>query len=145
MSDPDLRVLLMGYLDGELEAADRTRVERALASDPDLKREYEEMRKLKELTAGFAVDERSDAELEMFWTGVYNRMERHTAWMLLLFGFTGVVAAGAYLFFTHPWPHWSVKLAGACGLVGTLLLLWSVWRERCRVLPHDRYHREVHR
>jgi len=141
----DLRVLLMGYVDGELDADDRARVERALETDAELRREYEEMRKLKELTAGVAVDGRTDAELQVFWTGVYNRMERHTAWVLLLIGFAGLVAAGAYLFFTHTSTHWSIKLAGACGLVGTLLMLWSVWRERCRVLPHDRYHREVQR
>jgi anti-sigma factor RsiW len=141
----DLRALLMGYLDGELDAAGRARVEDAMRADPGLRREYEEMRKLKELTAGLAPDARSDAELEVFWAGVYNRLERHTAWALLLTGFAGVVAAGAYLVFTHPWPHVSVKVAGACGLLGALLMLVSVWRERRRLLPHDRYHREVRR
>lgn len=145
MSDRELRVLLMGYLDGELDAGDRARVERALQEDPDLRREYEEMRRLKELTAGLGADGPADAELQRFWAGVYNRLERHTAWLLLLAGCAGMTAAGAYLFFTHPSAHWSVKAAGACGLLGSLLMLWSVWRERARVLPHDRYHREVHR
>ena len=145
MSEPDLRALLMGYLDGELDAADRARVERALAEDPGLARDLAQMRQLQEMLGGLGVDGRTDAELDAFWGSVYNQLERHTAWILLTLGFVGVVAAGGYLFFTHPGTHWSIKAAAACGLLGTLLLLFSVWRERRRVEPHDRYSREVHR
>ncbi len=145
MSEEELYVLLMGYLDDELDEAGRARVEAALATDPALQRELREMRRLKELTQGLAPDVRTDAELDAFWSDVYNRLERHTAWILLLLGFLGVVAAVGYLFFTHPGTHWSIKAAAACGLAGSLLLLWSVWRERRRVLPHDRYSREVRR
>lgn len=145
MSDEELYVLLMGYLDDELDEAGRARVEAAIAADPALQRELQEMRRLKEMTRGLALDVRTDAELDAFWSDVYNRLERHTAWVLLLLGFVGVVAAVGYLFFTHPGTHWSIKAAAACGVAGSLLLLWSVWRERRRVLPHDRYSREVHR
>ncbi|MHC4971954.1 MAG: anti-sigma factor family protein [Planctomycetota bacterium] len=145
MSETELYVLLMGYLDDELDETGRARVEAALATDPALQRELQEMRRLKEMTHGLALDVRTDAELDAFWSDVYNRLERHTAWILLLLGFVGVVAAVGYLFFTHPGTHWSIKAAAACGLAGSLLLLWSVWRERRRVLPHDRYSREVHR
>jgi anti-sigma factor RsiW len=140
----EIRILLTGYADGELDGADRARVEEALARDPELRRELEEIRRMKEATLGL-VDARTDAELDAFWGAVYNRMERRTAWALLLFGVAGVVGAGSYLFFTHSWPHWSVKLAAACGLLGTLLLLASVWRERLRAGRHDRYAREVRR
>jgi ferric-dicitrate binding protein FerR (iron transport regulator) len=140
----ELRILLTGYVDGELDAAERARVEQALAQDPELKRELEELTRLKEATAG-GIDERTDADLEIFWSDVYNRIERRTAWILMLAGAAGVVAAGSYLFFTHTWWHWSVKLAAACGLLGTLLMLASVWRERQRALRHDRYVREVRR
>lgn len=143
MSDTELKILLMGYLDGELDEAGRARVEKALAEDPELKREHDEMRSLMELTTG--LDARSDAELEAFWGGVYNRLERHAAWVLLVVGLVGMVSGACYLFFSDPHNHWVLKGAGACALVGSLLLLWSVWRERCRVLPHDRYHREVNR
>ncbi|MHC4547689.1 MAG: zf-HC2 domain-containing protein [Planctomycetota bacterium] len=145
MTEADLHVLLMGYLDGELDEAARARVEAALAADPALRRELAEMRRLKEATAGLGVDRRTDTELDAFWGDVYNRLERHTAWVLLVAGFAGIVVSLAYLFFTHPDTHWSIKAAAACGVVGTLLLLWSVWRERRRLLPHDRYSREVHR
>lgn len=139
----EIRILLTGYADGELTAEERARVEEALAKDPDLRRELEELRRLKEATLG--VDAPLDVEIEAFWGTVYNRLERRTGWVLLLAGTAGVVGAGCYLFFTHEWAHWSVKLAGASGLLGTLVLVWSVWRERRRALLHDRYVREVRR
>jgi anti-sigma factor RsiW len=145
MTESELYVLLMGYLDGELDEAERARVEAALEGDAALRRELDEMRRLKEMTRGLGVDSRKDAELDAFWSDVYNRLERSTAWILLVLGFSGVVLGVGYLFFTHQGTHWSIKAAAACGLAGSVLLLWSVWRERCRVLPHDRYSREVHR
>jgi len=139
----EIRILLTGYADGELGPEDRARVEEALARDPELRRELAELRRWKEALLG--ADAVTDGELEAFWGAVYNRLERRTAWLLLLAGVTGVVGAGCYLFFTHEWAHWSVKLAGGSGLLGTLLLLWSVWREKRRALVHDRYAREVRR
>jgi anti-sigma factor RsiW len=141
----ELHPLLMGYLDGELDAAERARVEEALESDPALRRDLEEMRRLVEATGDLGVDTKSDVELESFWGGVYNRLERRTAWVLLTLGALGLAAAALYLFFTAPGSHWAVKLPAACALLGALILLWSVWRERRKVLPHDRYSREVRR
>jgi len=139
----EISILLTGYVDGELGPEDRARVEEALALDPALARELKELRRLKEATSG--MDAVTDAEIEAFWGTVYNRLERRAGWILLLAGTAGVVGAGCYLFFTHEWAHWSVKLAGASGLLGTLILVGSVWRERRRALLHDRYVREVRR
>ena len=139
----EIRILLTGYADGELGPADHARVEDALAKDPELRKELAELRRLKDALMG--IDMMTDAEVEAFWGTVYNRLERRVAWVLLLAGTAGVVGAGCYLFFTHEWAHWSVKLAGASGLLGTLLLVASVWRERRRSLRHDRYAREVRR
>jgi anti-sigma factor RsiW len=139
----EIRILLTGYADGELGPEDRARVEEALAKDPELRKELAELRRLKDALIG--IDAMSDADVEAFWGTIYNRLERRVAWILLLAGTAGVVGAGCYLFFTHEWAHWSVKLAGASGLLGTLLLVGSVWRERRRAVRHDRYAREVRR
>ena len=139
----ELRVLLMGYLDGELDAEQTARVEQALAEDEELARELREMRGLKELTDRLGVDERSDSELELYWGGVYNKMERHTAWALLTAGILMVIVVAAWLFFASPATPWPIKSGVALAGVGALVLLWSVWRERRRVMPHDRYTNEV--
>ena len=145
MSEQDLRILLTGYLDDELDEANRKKIEAALETDATLKAELDAMRQFNEMMSGLGVDAEMDVELDAFWNEVYNRTERRTAWILLLVGFVGVLATVWYLFFTDPDMHWAIKVTAGCGLLGSLLLLWSVWRERQRVKPHDRYSREVHR
>ena len=145
MTGEDLRILLTGYLDGELDAGQRARVEAALAEDPGLRSELEEMRRLQDLTSELGIDARADADLDVFWNDVYNRLERHTAWVLLLGGVLLLVAAALFFFFESPETPWVLKASVACAALGSLLMLWSVWRERRKVLPHDRYSREVHR
>lgn len=144
MSD-ELRILLTGYLDGELPPAERARVEEALAGDDALRRELAEMRRLKELTRALAADERGAAELEAFWGSVYNRLERRTAWVLLVSGAGGLFALGSVVFFLDPRTFWGVKVAAGLAGAGLAGLFLSVLRERLRALPHDRYTREVHR
>lgn len=141
----ELRILLTGYLDGELGEEQRARVDAALASDEELAREYREMRSLKELTDGLGVDERSDTELERYWGAVYNRLERHTAWALMTAGILMVIVVAAWLFFASPATPLLIKVGVALAGLGSLVLLWSVWRERRRVLPFDRYTTEVRR
>ncbi|MEM8885014.1 MAG: zf-HC2 domain-containing protein [Planctomycetota bacterium] len=145
MSEHELEVLLMGYVDGELDEADRRRVEEALENDPSLQRELEEMRRLNDLTASLGIDDKSDQELKAFWGSVYNRMERRIGWMLLLAGVLGLTALGLFLFLESDATHWSVKVLTAVMGLGALVLLWSVWRERMLLLPHDRYSKEIHR
>ena len=65
--------------------------------------------------------------------------------MLLLVGCTILFLAGVVLFLMDADVHWSFKVASACAGIGMFALLWSVWRERRAVLPHDRYTNEVHR
>lgn len=142
MTEQELEILLSGYLDGELDDAQRARVEAALAADPALRRELEEMRRV---AAALGADERTEAELAAFWNDVYNRLERHVAWVLLLGGFLLLAGVVLFLFFRSPQAPWALKASVACAGVGALLMLWSVWRERRRVLPFDRYSREVHR
>ncbi|MHC4956331.1 MAG: anti-sigma factor [Planctomycetota bacterium] len=145
MSEHELEILLMGYVDGELDDADKKRVEEALASDPALQAELEEMRRLKELTDGLGIDEKSDADLKRFWGSIYNKMERHTGWALLIAGVLGLTSIGFFVFMESESTHWSVKvLVGSMGL-GALILLWSVLRERLHIMPHDRYSKEIHR
>ena len=145
MSEQELEILLMGYVDGELDERDRRRVEEALANDPALQAELDGMRRLKDLTADLGIDEKTDVELKAFWGSVYNRLERHIGWMLLLAGVLGLTALGLFLFLESETTHWVVKALTGCMGLGALILLWSVWRERAVVMPHDRYTKEIHR
>jgi len=143
MSEPDLHVLLMGYLDGELGPEERRRIEEALSADAALRAELAEMRAFARLMGGLGVDEKSDAALNLFWGGVYNRLERRTGWFLLLGGLFGLLALLAALFFASATTPLGVKVAVAALGLGSSVLLGSVWREQARAARHDRYSREI--
>ena len=145
MSEHELEILLMGYVDGELDEADVKRVEEAMSSDPELRAEFESMKRLKDLTHGMGIDEKTDAQLTVFWGSVYNRTERRIGWLLLLAGVLGLTAVACFLFLDSDSTHWSVKTLVACMGIGALILLLSVWRERRLIAANDRYSREVHR
>ena len=139
-----MQVLLTGYVDGELDEEQRARVEAALQQDPGLRRELAGMRQLRALTDA-CLDDRTDAELGRFWGAVYNRLERQTAWILLTGGLFFVCAGVLLLFFRNGNFPLGLRISVACALAGFVLMFWSVLRERMRVMPHDRYSREVHR
>ncbi|MGQ0613965.1 MAG: anti-sigma factor family protein [Planctomycetaceae bacterium] len=143
--DEELLHLLGGYLDGELDDAQRARVEQALGQDASLRGELEAMRRLGALLEGGRGEQRGDAELAAFWGGVYNRLERRVGWILLLCGLGALSVGGLVLFITQPSLGWWVKGPALAAGAGALILLGSVWRERQRTVPHDRYAREVHR
>jgi hypothetical protein len=145
MSDHELEILLMGYVDDELDEEQRARVEAALKEDENLRRELASMQALKDLTRAAQVDEKTDRELDRFWGTVYNRTERHVAWALLVGGSLFLTAAGLLLFFKNDDTPVVVRVAVGCAILGMLLMFASVLRERLRLLPHDRYSKEVHR
>ena len=145
MSEHELEILLMGYVDGELDDEQRARVEAALEDDPDLRRELAEMNQLKRLTDAAAQDEQVDIELDRFWGAVYNRMERHLAWALLLGGTLLVCAGLLLLFFKNGDFPLGLRISVGCAVAGFVIMFVSVLRERLHTLPHDRYSKEVHR
>ena len=63
MSEAELEILLTGYLDGELDDEQRSKVEAALQEDEDLRRELAEMTQLKRLTKAASSDDEMDSEI----------------------------------------------------------------------------------
>jgi anti-sigma factor RsiW len=145
VSDVELRVLLAGYVDGELDDESRARVEAALAEDPALRSELEEMRRLASALGLSSGNAEAGVDLERFWDAVESRLERQASWMLLLFGLAGLSGAGAYLFLSDPSLGWWAKGPAICAALGAAGLLFRVWRERRNILYLRRFPREVHR
>lgn len=131
---------LMRFLDGELPADRAAAIEAALATDTELRREYEIFRRMKADLSEMGNDMRMPASV---WDGVNRRLTRPVGWILLLAGLTTWVAYAVYAFLTGPEAMWE-KLAIGAVVIGVGMLFLSVAIDRLRDLKTDPY-REIQR
>jgi len=137
------------YLDGELPEEDRRRFEEHLASCDACRTELDELKRLTEDLNMMRFKEPGDEELQRYWAGVYNRLERGIGWILLSAGAILTLCYGAFKIIEEMIrdPAVSVILkVGVCALIAGLVILFvSLLRERLVVRKVDRYSREVER
>ena len=144
----DWNVRISGYLDDELSQTEREAFEREVQRDPELARELDAMRAMREVTHSMKLDEFPDQVWDRYWEGTYNRLERGIGWILLSLGAIVLLGAGLYelvltLLKDTSDPWWIRAAIGSfCG--GLAILFVSVLRERIFVRRRDPY-REVKR
>ncbi|HBN15674.1 MAG TPA: hypothetical protein DD407_11610, partial [Pseudohongiella sp.] len=73
---------LMAELDDEVSDAQRAEIQRWLQSDHVLQKEYEAMKRTRELTVTSRFKEPSPEVWDSYWQGVYRRVERGIGWIL---------------------------------------------------------------
>ncbi len=149
MTCDDFKPLLTGRVDGELSGEDEARLDAHLRTCPDCARELDELRRLKEDLAMLKFKEPTDIELERYWAGVYNRLERGVGWILFSVGAIVLLCYGAWELIDEVIRNeavsWVLKV-GICALVGGLVVLFvSILRERLVVCRLDRYSKEIDR
>ncbi len=141
--------LLMALLDGELAPGERAELDRHLEECAECRRELAEFRQLKEVTDMVRFREPEDVVWDGYWRGIYNRMERGIGWILVSVGAVLLLAFGAFRLveslLTDPTVSLLVKVGVSAVLLGVIVLLVSLVRERLFGLKHDRYSREVKR
>lgn len=149
MSCEKFNPLMSAYLDGELSDGDRRRFDEHLAACDACTRELAELKRLTEDLNMMRFNEPGDAELERYWSGVYNRLERGIGWILLSAGAIITLCYGAFRLIEEMIRDPTISIAlkiGVCALVAGLVVLFvSLLRERLVVRKVDRYSREVKR
>ncbi len=136
--------LMMASLDGEISAEDRAKLESHLAECADCKREFDELSTLSRLVGEIELPRPSQEDMMKYWPSVYARIERGAGWGLVVIGALIWVAYGIFLFITDPTTGNMTKLLIALPVVGVMMLLISVIRERINVSKTERY-KEVER
>jgi len=143
MSQDRARKLLMGYLDGELDDEERAEIEALLSSDPDLRREEREFRRLGQMTDEIEFIEPTESEWRAHWTCIYNRLERGIGWFLLSIGSLVLLLAGAWHllmdFLLDSEQSFLLRFGVGAAAAGAVFLGVSVVRERIRLYRVDRY------
>jgi predicted anti-sigma-YlaC factor YlaD len=131
--------LMMASLDGEIGAEDRAELESHLAECADCRREFDELSTLSELVGEIELPKPSQEDMMKYWPSVYAKIERGAGWGLVVIGALIWVAYGVFLFITDPTIGSMTKFLIALPVVGVLMLLISVVRERVNVSKTERY------
>jgi hypothetical protein len=140
------RELAAGHLDRELSPAETEELRRHLEECPDCRLELERQRELKEVIDTMKLPEPPPELWDRYWLGVYNRLERGVAWVLISVAAVIFLGAAAYhlilALFTEAEMPVIMRVGLGCGVAGLAILFVSVLRERLFVRGKDKY-REV--
>jgi hypothetical protein len=137
--DERWRGLLAGYVDNEL-------FERELAANAELRAELDQFRKLKRMTGTVRYADLPDEVWESYWSSLYRKMERGLGWFLASAGAVVLLCYGLFQalekFLLDPTVPLLIKFGMGALVIGLVILLVSLIRERYFAYKHDRY-REV--
>ena len=140
---------ITAYVDGELKPLDRTRFEEHLETCDACRRELAETKALKEELDMMTFKEPSDAALERYWRGVYNRLERGVGWILFSLGAILLLCYGGFRLVEEivrdPTISVVLKVGVVAAVFGLVILFVSLLRERLTVCKVDRYSKEIDR
>lgn len=148
MSDKKFIELVEKYFENELTSKEQTELENLLQNSKDLKEEFEEQKKVKEVLTRMKLKNPSREAWDSYWMGVYNRIERGLAWIvisigaLLFFGYASYEAVNAFINDTQAPPL--AKLGITLLIFGALILIFSLIREKIFTSKRDKY-KEVQR
>jgi predicted anti-sigma-YlaC factor YlaD len=145
MAEDAFKSLLMGYLDDELTELESLRIEEHLKECRECSKELEEFRRLKEVTHNMRVSTPDDRYWEIYWSNIYNRIERRVGWIMVSLGSILLTSYALYyivdsLLFKGDIPL-VVRIGVIALVVGFCTLIVSVLRERIITSRADKYER----
>ena len=135
--------LMMAALDNELSSVERAELERMLAADESLRKEWGRLKTVKEVTGTMTFREPPEEVWETYWVSVYNRAERSLGWLFLslgvivVFGWAGWHVVDAIL--SDAEIPSLIKIAIFVGALGGGILFFSVIREKWFTRKRDAY------
>lgn len=136
------------YLDSDITAEEKSELENLLASDSELKKEFNEQVRIKGVLTKMKLKNPSVEIWDSYWLGVYNKLERGLAWILVSLGAIILISFGTYEAVSEMLQDTStpaaVKIGVTALLVGGLILLFSVIREKLFTYKRDKY-KEIQR
>lgn len=141
-------ILLEKHFENELTDMESEEFETLINSNAELKRELEEQKRIKEVLRKMKLKNPSREEWDSYWMGVYNRIERGIAWIvisigaLIFFGYASYEVVNAFIKNTHTPPL--AKLGITLLVFGALILIFSLIREKIFTSKRDKY-KEIQR
>ena len=135
--------LMMGYLDDELTAEQRKEFENHIAANSECAAEFEEFKKLSELTETLRLSEPEDKVWEEYWSVSYNKYERNLGWIMFSVAAILLLIYGGFKMIEEVISDPNIGLLLKGGLlvliVGLAIMFVSILRERLFIRKKDRY------
>ncbi len=147
MNCQDFQDMLTAYIDGELPDSQRQKLQEHLDGCETCRSQLQAYRRLKEDLDMIQFKEPTDAELQRYWQGIYNRLERGVGWMLFSAGAIVLLCYGVFklleTLIRNPTVEWILKVGAVAMVFGLVVLFVSILRERLSLRKVDKYSREV--
>lgn len=130
-------------IDSMLSQQEAEELRQLFAERPEVQREYESLKSVKEVTMELKFKQPPEETWDRYWAGVYSRLERGIAWLLISIGAAVVLAIVGYGAVMKLLEDTSTPLAVKLGvgalLLGGAVLLVSVLREKLIMGKTDKY------
>ena len=143
MDHQRIKELISSFYDGELDEKQKKLVHSHLEECSECRKEFEEMGRFEEVMSQMALKKPPKEAWQMYWTSVYNRLERGIGWILFSIGAIILLFFGGYKLVEGIIQDASVPLILKIGILsvlgGLVVLLVSLLREQLFVRKRERY------
>jgi len=136
--------LLVGLLDGELTPDETRQINEHLTRCAACRAEYEQLRETTGKLAAVSFQEPDDKVLAQVWKSPFSRLSRNTALIMIIGGYAGLIGYGLFEFLTSGKEELPAKMGLAAIVLGFLILLVQLIRERVKTYKTDPY-KEIER
>lgn len=137
------QTLLNKALDNMLTEAEQVEFSSLLASSNEYQEEWQSIKKIKEVTKNMKFKNPPEEVWDKYWLGIYSRLERGIAWILISIGAIVILIFGGFKavesVIQDPTLAWFLKAAILMLIAGGAILLISVIRERIFLRKTDKY------
>ena len=117
-------------------------------NNSELKKEFEEQKRVKEVLSNMMLKNPSQEIWDGYWLGIYNRIERGLAWIIISIGAVLFLGFSVIKFIETLYLDSTVPVIMKIGIYaisfGLVILVVSLLRERIFSLKHDKY-KEIQR
>lgn len=143
MDHQKIKELISSYHDNELSEDQEKMIEEHIQLCEECRRELEEMGRFEEVMQKMELKQPPKEMWQVYWTSVYNRLERRIGWILLSIGAIIILFFGGYKaiegIIEDPTTPLILKIGILAALGGLVILLVSIGRERIFVRKRERY------
>jgi len=143
MEHDEIKKLISSYHEGELNNTQKKQVEEHIAICAECKDEFEVMREFEEVMDKMELKQAPKEMWQVYWSSVYNRLERRLGWIFLSIGAIILLFFGGYKMvegiIEDPTIPLLLKFGILAAMAGLAILLASIGRERLFVRKRERY------